>query len=135
MFTQLFFLVVFSLLITNLNIAQEQEELKIEELVFCTAIDERQPSGVDTVFVDTVKQVYCFTRITGATDTTSISHVWYYKDEEKAVVNLSVRSTSWRTWSSKTILKEWDGEWRVDVVTLEGAIIKSKEFIIKPTSD
>ncbi|NIR49886.1 DUF2914 domain-containing protein [candidate division KSB1 bacterium] len=104
-------------------------------MVFCTAVEEREPVAVDTVFADTVGQVYCFTKIIGATDTTSISHVWYYEDEEKANVNLAVKSKSWRTWSSKKILQEWDGKWRVDVVSSQQEIIKSEEFLIKPTSE
>jgi len=135
MFKKLFVSVLFLSLLTTISNAQERESLKVDELVFCTAVKERQPVGVDTVFADTVKQVYCFTRITGAADTTSVYHVWYYKGEEKAKVNLSIRSTMWRTWSSKKILKEWDGKWRVDVISSDGNLIRSKEFIIKPTSN
>lgn len=104
-------------------------------MVFCTAVENREAVGVDKIFPDTVERVYCFTRITGAADTTTVSHVWYHGDEEKAKVNLSVRSKSWRTWSSKLILKEWEGVWRVDVLSSNGRLLASKEFIIKPEAD
>ncbi len=135
MIRELSFLSLVLLLLTATVTPQEKENLEIEEMVFCTAVEEREPVAVDTVFADTVGQVYCFTKIIGATDTTSISHVWYYEDEEKANVNLAVKSKSWRTWSSKKILQEWDGKWRVDVVSSQQEIIKSEEFLIKPTSE
>ncbi len=134
MVKKLFALVLFFLLVAAINNAQEKAELKIEELVLCTAVQERKPVGVDTVFADTVKKVYCFTKISGAADTTSISHVWYFKDEEKANIKLSVKAKTWRTWSTKNIPKEWDGKWRIDVKTSDGTVLKSKEFIIRTTS-
>ncbi len=109
------------------------QSISIQEMVFCTSIEEREPVEPDSLFNDTVGQVYCFTRITGATDTTTIYHVWYHEDEEKARVELTVRSSPWRTWSSKLILKEWDGIWRVDIILPEGRLLRSKEFLVKPT--
>ena len=130
----LFILALFSILVVTSGISQEAEDLKIEEMVFCSGLDERQPVSIDTVFEDSVGQVYCFTKIVGAIDTTSISHAWYYQNEEKAIVSLTVKSKLWRTWSSKQIVKEWDGKWRVDVLSSDGEVLKSKEFLIEPTS-
>ena len=109
------------------------QEVSIQEMVFCRSIEEREPVDTDSLFADTVGQVYCFTRVTGATDTTMIYHVWYHEDEEMARVELTVRSSPWRTWSSKQILKEWDGIWRVDILLQEGRLLRSKEFLVKPT--
>jgi hypothetical protein len=109
------------------------QSINIQEMVFCRSIEEREPVDPDSLFSDTVGQVYCFTRITGVTDTTTIYHVWFHEDEEKARVELSVRSTPWRTWSSKLILKEWGGIWRVDILLPGGRMLRSKEFLVKPT--
>ncbi len=105
--------------------------LSVEEMVFCTTVENREPVGADTAFADTIGQVYCFTQISGAEDTTTISHVWYLNGEEKASVDLSVRGKTWRTWSSKRIPKEWDGSWRVDVESETGVVLKSKEFVVR----
>jgi hypothetical protein len=48
-------------------------------------------------------------------------------------LNIPVRSSSWRTWSSKRILKEWQGIWRVDILLPGGKLLISKEFLVKPT--
>ena len=125
-------LIFFLAPITN---AQQKKELGIKEMEFCTAVENRQPVGTDKEFYDTVEKVYCFTKIIGAADTTTVSHVWYHNDEEKARVELPVKSKSWRTWSSKIIIKEWGGVWRVDILSSGGKLLISKEFLIKPTEE
>ena len=82
--------------------AQSQEALNIEEMVFCTAIEERQPIGIDTVFAAGVERIFCYTKITGAEDTTDISHIWYFNAEEVANVTLSVKSKNPCTRRAKT---------------------------------
>lgn len=109
------------------------ESINIQEMIFCRSIEEREPVDPDSLFADTVGQVYCYTRVTGVTDTTSIFHVWYHEDEEKAKVELVIGSSPWRTWSSKLILEEWHGIWRVDIQLPNGRLLRSKEFLVKPS--
>lgn len=111
--------------------AQDSATVAVEEMVFCTAVEERVPVGVDTVFLGTVGTICCFTKLSSSEDSTTIAHVWYYNDKEMARVNLNVLAKSWRTWSSKTILEDWVGKWRVDVVSEAGEVVESKEFEIK----
>ncbi len=112
--------------------AQETQGLTVEEMVFCTAVQDRAPSLPDTAFASTVEDVWCFVRVTGAADTTSITHVWYYNDRELSRIDLAVKSANWRTWSSKMILPDWQGTWRVDVLSAAGDVLKSGTFAIKP---
>lgn len=112
--------------------AQESSGLTVEEMVFCAAVQDRAPSLPDTAFASTVEDVWCFVRVTGAADTTSITHVWYYNDRELSRIDLAVKSANWRTWSSKMILPEWQGIWRVDVLSPAGDVLKSGTFAIKP---
>ncbi len=113
------------------GIASAGEALKVEEMVFCTAVESRRAVGVDVRFPDTVGRVYCYTRISGAVDATGIVHVWYFNDEEKFRLSLDVKSTSWRTWSSKKIVSRWTGDWRVDVLSSDGDLLDSKAFTIE----
>ena len=112
--------------------AQEGSGLKVDEMVFCTAVQDRTPSGADTAFASIVENVYCFVKVSGAADTTAITHVWYCQDREVARVELAVKSSTWRTWSAKKIPPEWQGKWRVDVLSPAGDVLKSSEFAIKP---
>jgi hypothetical protein len=134
MFRRLFFVLLSILVLSVICFAQENpaedQKLIAEEIKICTDIEDREPVGVDTIFADTLEKVYCFTKIVGATDTTSIYHVWYFGDEEKAKVNLPIKSSSWRTWSSKIIAKDWMGKWHVEITTEEGDLLGKKEFEI-----
>ena len=81
----------------------KESELSIEDLVMCAAIEDREPSGIGTVFSSDSEKIYCFTKIIGATDTTSVNHVWYMGDKEVSKVSLPVKASPWRTWSSKLV--------------------------------
>jgi hypothetical protein len=128
----LFAVALACLIVPCVAAAQTEPGIKIEEMVFCTAVQDRAPSGIDTAFASTVENVCCFVRVTGAADTTSITHVWYYVDREVARVELAVKAQSWRTWSSKRIAPEWQGTWRVDVLGPSGDVLKSQTFAVKP---
>jgi hypothetical protein len=108
----------------------QAQDIKVHQFDFATSIENRAPTGVDTTFAADIGNVYCFTHIKGAGDT-QIAHVWYYKDEEKARINLDVQSDDWRTWSSKSILENWTGRWRVMVEDETGNVLDTKTFIIE----
>ena len=110
--------------------AQDTKGPVVEEMIFCRAVENREPVEVDSVFPDIVGRVYCFTKITGASKPVTISHVWYFNDREKTRMDLEVKSKNWRTWSSKKIPKGWIGNWRVDVVSSEGEVLAGKAFTI-----
>lgn len=103
----------------------------VAEMNFTTAIEDRKAVSTDTLFSANVDTIYCHSLIEGIKDTTEITHVWYYKEEEKARVNLTVASDNWRTWSSKTIMSNWTGHWRVMVEDEKGNILATKSFVVK----
>jgi len=126
------FLVVFiSSLLIAAGPAPGDEALSVEQMEFCAAVNDRVPVGSASTFPSDISRVYCFTRITGATDTLTVAHVWYYGDRELARVDLDVKSASWRTWSSKKMDSGWKGAWRVDVVYGDTTVVASKGFILE----
>jgi len=94
--------------------------VSVAEGVITTQIIDRAP--VDTIDSYPAQQakLYCFTKIVGAEGETEVTHVWWYKEKEMARVTLPVRSASWRTNSSKNILPEWSGAWKVQVLDESG---------------
>lgn len=76
-------------------------------------------------------RLYCFTRIDGAASDTSVAHVWFYGAREMARVELPVRSSRWRTYSSKKILAQWTGDWRVQVVAADGRLLGELAFRVE----
>ena len=111
-------------------VAEQQPELVLEEIQICTAVEDRQPSGVGTVFPDDLDKIYCFTKIGGAEDATYVYHVWYFENNEIARVILPVKAISWRTWSSKK-LHMLLGKGHVEIVSESGAILGKAEFEIQ----
>ena len=109
----------------------QEAALKVAEMEFCTGVQDREPVNADTTFLNTVETVYCFTKITGATEPTTVKHIWYHNENEMASVDLNVGGDNWRTWSSKRISEDWTGKWRVDVVSASGEVLMTKGFTIQ----
>ncbi len=104
--------------------------IEIPEAVITTAVVDRAPVDAVESYPVTVGKLYCFTRVSGAIEDTFITHVWYYQDDEMARVDLPVRSSNWRTWSSKSFLPSWAGQWRVDVHDAQGNVLVSLPFTL-----
>lgn len=111
----------------------QAQSLEVAGLEIGTSVEDRKIVQPDSSFEASIGSLFCFTRITGAQDTTQIHHVWYYDDEEMARTTLDVRSEDWRTWSSKTILPEWIGDWRVVIEDADGEELASQQFEIRET--
>jgi len=109
---------------------QKQPGLVLEQIQFYTGIEDRQPSGVGTVFPEDLDKLYCFTKIGGAQGATYVYHVWYFEDKQIAIVKLPVKSKSWRTWSSKN-LHMGLGYGYVEIVSESGDILGRAEFKIQ----
>jgi hypothetical protein len=109
----------------------EAPTLTLEAIQICTAVEDRQPVGAGTVFPDNLEKIYCFTKIVGATDAVSIYHVWYMGDKEVSKVSLSVKSSPWRTWSSKVLSGIGLGNGRVEVLAEDGTLLGKAEFEIQ----
>jgi hypothetical protein len=105
--------------------------LAVDQVVFCAAIKDRFPAGVADTFPADIYGVYCYSRVTGASDTTAVRHLWYRGETKMAERRLPVRSSPWRTWSAKEMRKDWSGDWRVDVVGPDGTVLASKRFCLK----
>ena len=73
-------------LVTSICSALQAGELAVEVMEFCTAVEDRAPVGATTQFLNPIERIYCFTKITGAADTVTVFHVWYYDEKEMARV-------------------------------------------------
>ena len=106
------------------------ESALMVEAQLCTGIEERMPVGTAKSLSADVEKVYVWCQVTGAADTTVVKHVWSYEGKEMAAVELPVKSAAWRTWSYKTILPEWTGNWEVKVRDAAGDVLKAVSFAI-----
>lgn len=115
----------------GVSFSQAGSGLVVDEIQICSSVEGRIPQGADSIFAADIERVYCFTKLKNSGGNSNVTHVWYYKDKEMSRVKLAVRAATWRTWSYKTILPSWTGEWRVDVLSQDGNVLSSKSFEIK----
>jgi Protein of unknown function (DUF2914) len=125
------FAIMLVLLLSGGLYAQNPGDLMVKNIAICAGVENRQPVGSDSVFTADAGKLYCFTSINSQTEMSEISHVWFYNDKEMARINLPVKAKTWRTWSAKTILPVWKGNWRVEVQDSSGKVITSTSFHIK----
>ena len=103
----------------------------LAEAVVCQDVVDRAPVGSGEVFAKEVPKLYCFTRVVGAEPGSQLTHNWYYNGTLKASVKLNVGSSNFRTWSSKSMMPEWTGEWMVEILSPEGTPMDSIIFMLK----
>lgn len=112
------------------GLSQDQPRLEVIDSAICTNVENHDCLDPKEEFSATVDRLYCFTRITGGQGDTDVVHVWYYGDIERARVTLAVRSSSYRTYSSKRIQAHEIGQWRVEVLDSKGTLLKKIPFSI-----
>jgi len=104
--------------------------LSASKAVVATSVEELTPQGEASTFQPGVERLYCFTKIDGAQDQTFIHHIWFHNQKEVANVKLPVKSSSYRTYSSKVIDASWTGTWKVKITDSDGNIITEIPFQI-----
>lgn len=104
--------------------------VSVNDTVVCQDVIDREPIGAGEIFPNDIQKLYCFTRVTGAGDEAEIVHNWYFNKALVSSVNLSVRSNNWRTFSSKSINTNQTGNWRVEIVSGDGDLLKQIYFLI-----
>jgi hypothetical protein len=124
---QILSLCLFVAVIPAALVAQQQDAVEAE-VVIAQSVEDRQPVGGGTSFPEDVGQLTAWTRVTGAANTT-IEHVWRYREHER-VIPLNIGGSPWRTWSTKNIPAEWDGEWTFEVRDADGQVIATTTFTI-----
>ncbi len=108
-----------------------QAQLSVEESAIALDVIDRMPVGSDSTFVASVGRVFCWTRVAGAEGEVVIHHVWFHGDQEMADMELRIGGSPWRTWSSKAIVPEWTGAWRVEVRDSAGNVIETIRFTVQ----
>lgn len=106
--------------------------------VLTRGIKQREPIDnlPDQVYVDhrQSQQLYFFTELLGLKGHTII-HRWYYNDKQVAQLNLPIGSDRWRTYSSKTMPKQWLGAWRIEVLDQQFNLLKRHEFTLRQNTN
>jgi hypothetical protein len=115
-------------LVPSSLISQAEPTLSVARLVVCEGIENREPTFSSMEFSPNVNQIYCFTEVLNAGDPTTITHRWYHGENLLAEVPLNVQGVRYRTWSTKQIVPQATGEWRVEVVDEAGSSLGEVSF-------
>ena len=118
-----------SLIFSGVTLAEAT--LSVEAAVIATGVENLTPMGVADKFPANTGRLYCYSKIIGGGEGSSIKHIWYYGDKKVDEIILSIKSPSFRTYSYKTISSDWTGKWKVEIVADDGTILKTLEFVIE----
>lgn len=105
---------------------------------FTREIEEREPMENLESLTNDNDQVKFFTELRDMSGQTAI-HRWEYDGKVVAEVEFNVKGPRWRVWSSKSLVPEWTGDWKVSVVNGAGEVIAEKNLSYNvaaaPTAD
>lgn len=120
--------VALSVLLGTATPAWAQQSEVEAEIVIAHQVVDREPVEPAESFPADVGEVTAWTRITGAGGTT-IEHMWRHGGEAWGV-SLEIEGSPWRTWSTKVIPPEWEGEWTFQVLDESGNVVASETFFV-----
>ena len=106
-------------------------DLTVAESAISTSVVDLEPEGIAISFPADVGKLYAFTKITGGEEGDTIVHKWYHGDEVLAEVTLNIKSSEYRTYSSKNIWNAWTGDWRVEITTADGTVLETLDFTLE----
>lgn len=101
------------------------------EMKFGTGVEDRVIVGERDSFSSDVGRVYCWAEVQGAREPTRVIFVWYYNGGKLDAVSQQIKFKRHRTWTYKTIIPEWTGNWQVEIFDSAGKLLSRKEFSIQ----
>ena len=108
--------------------------LHVVRAYVCKDIEQSEPAEAGRSFIadgDGLWRLCCFSEVTAETIPDTVVHAWYWGDRQMAAVRLGVGAVRWRTWSTKRILADWQGEWHVDILDRSGVLLRRLDFSVE----
>ena len=100
----------------------------IKKALFTKLINNREPTeSLGPKIPKQIRKIYFFNHLKGAENQT-IYHRWIYKNQEMALIPLTIHSNLYRTWSSKRMTSAWQGLWTVEVLDQDKNVIYRQTF-------
>jgi hypothetical protein len=104
-----------------------QAEGSVARAIVTTNVVDREPvNNLERVMAGNDK-VFFFTELRGMGEQT-VKHRWSHGGEVMAEVEFNVGGPRWRVFSSKNLMPEWAGAWKVEVLDAEGNVLSEKAF-------
>jgi hypothetical protein len=121
---------------TQTTTPQEQTNTgSVARTVFTSQIIDREPTDDITSLANDKHRIYFFTDLRGMAGQI-ITHQWEYNGKVMAEVKFKVgEGPRWRVYSSKNLLPEWTGNWKVSVVDEAGHTLATGAFEYTQATD
>lgn len=94
---------------------------------FTTEIAEREPTENLQNLTNENGKVMFFTELRDMSGQTAM-HRWEYDGKVVAEIEFNVKGPRWRVWSSKSLIPQWTGDWKVSVINGAGDVISEKNL-------
>jgi len=111
---------------------------RVARAIFTTAIVDREPVDTLETFSTDISRVFFFTDLRGLSGQI-VTHRWEYNGRLMAEITFKVGSgVRWRVHSSKNLLPEWTGTWKVIVNNESGEALHTSVFeyvAARPTAE
>jgi len=95
--------------------------------IFTSQISEHEPIDKIEKLNSNNRSIYYFTELRDMSGQTAM-HRWEFNGNVMAETNFTVAGPRWRVWSSKNLLPDWTGEWKVSVLNGVGDVISEDIF-------
>lgn len=124
---------IFAVSLTSGNVLAQSSSGSVARAVFSSNIQDREPvDSIDQLTADS-GQIFFFTELKDL-EGQAVKHRWLFNGEQMAEINFNVTGSRWRVWSSKQLMPNWQGEWKVEVVDGSGSVLSTNSFNYKPMS-
>jgi hypothetical protein len=87
----------------------------VARALFTSEVQNREPTDTITSLSNDKTKIYFYSELIGLGGQT-VTHRWEYQGKTMGEVKFNVGGPRWRVWSSKTLLPQWTGEWRVSII-------------------
>lgn len=103
-------------------------KLTLVQAAICEGIKELSPENEAIVFSIKRGRVYCFTLFDPVPEKAFIYHNWFFRDQPRRRVRLTLQTPRWSTFSRIGFREDDKGPWRVEITDEEGNIFHILRF-------
>jgi len=112
---------------TETTTAPAMDNQHVARAVFTSSVENREPVDTISTLSNDKNRIYFYTDLRGLGGQT-VTHRWEYDGKTMGEIKFNVGGPRWRVWSSKTLLPQWTGEWRVEILDGAGNKISEASF-------
>lgn len=112
------------------NPGKPESRPNLVQAVMCEDMKGSVPQYPAIVFSISLGKVFCFTEFDPVPENTFVYHNWYFREQKRASVKLSLNPPRWATYSTVQMQETDKGPWRVEITDHQGNIFRILRFSV-----